>query len=93
MEEGMNRSALRTLFVILGMFVLMTANGAVQNSIVYGLGPSPEHFVLGSISVALSLYGYYLWATLKGRHWAWMFLALAAPITVVPIAILKDRKR
>ena len=89
----MNRSAVRTLLVIFGMFVLMIANSSIQGAIVYGSGLAAEHFVIASISVALSLYGYYLWARLKGRHWAWMFLGLTSPLGTVPIALLRDKGR
>jgi hypothetical protein len=89
----MNRSAVRTILVIFGMFVLMIANALIQNGIAAGSGLASDHFVIVSISLALSLYGYYLWARLKGRHWAWMLLGLASPLGTVPIALLRDRRQ
>jgi len=89
----MNRSAVRTLLVILGMFVFMIANGSIQAGILYGSGLAPEHLVVFSISAALSLYGFYVWARLKGRHWAWMLLGLTSPLGTVPISLLKDKSR
>lgn len=87
----MNRSAMRTLFVIFGMFVLMLENGSIQAYVFGGFGVSLYHFAIGFIGITMSLYGYFLWARLKGRHWVWMFLGLVSPIGTVPIAILKDR--
>ncbi len=44
------------------------------------------------IGVGFSLYGGYLWAKLKGRHWAWMFtMPLLVGLLVLPM--LKDRKQ
>ncbi len=87
----MNRSAMRTLFVVFGMFVLMLENGSVQAHFIGGFRLSPYHFVIGFIGLALFFYGYYLWADLKGRHWAWLFVGLAGPIGVIPIAMLEDK--
>lgn len=89
----MNKSALRTLFVIFGMFVLMLENGSVQARVFGGYPLSAYHFVIGLVGLALFSYGCYLWTRLKGRHWAWTFFGLAGPIGVVPLAILDDKRR
>ena len=89
----MNRSAVRTMLVIFGMFVLMTVYSPIHASLADGSSPETGHLVVASISLVLSLYGYYLWAQLKGRHWAWMLLGLTSPLGTVPIALLSDRSR
>ena len=40
-------------------------------------------FLLLWLGLGLAVYGCYLWAKLKGRHWAWMFFGLLTPIGLI----------
>ena len=43
------------------------------------------------VGISCMLYGCYIWATRKKRHWAFMLWGLIAPIGFIGIAVLKDK--
>jgi apolipoprotein N-acyltransferase len=86
----MGRTA-RTLSVVFGWLIWWFATASANTMINSGLGIVPLHFVLSAIGLGLSLYGCYLWAKLKNRHWAWMFFGILTPIGLLPLALMKDR--
>jgi hypothetical protein len=45
------------------------------------------------VSICMSVYGCYLWAKLKGRHWIWMVFGLLAPAGFLALAILRDKSK
>jgi uncharacterized membrane protein YfcA len=45
------------------------------------------------VSLCMSVYGCYLWARLKGRHWIWMIFGLLAPAGFLMLALLQDRSK
>jgi hypothetical protein len=57
----------------------------------------PEQAVLAYsmllVSICMSVYGCYLWARLKGRHWIWMVFGLLAPAGFLALALLKNRRQ
>jgi len=75
-------SRLRTILLLVG-----TAIGY--------LSLLPESLVLAYsmlvVSICMSVYGCYLWAKLKGRHWIWMIFGLLAPAGFIVLAILKNK--
>jgi len=50
-------------------------------------------YVSGLCGLALVLWGCYMWTRLKGRHWAFMFWGLLAPIGLLGISLLKDKTK
>jgi hypothetical protein len=44
------------------------------------------------IALGISVYGCYLWAIIKGRHWIWMIFGLLAPAGFVILAILQNKR-
>ena len=44
-----------------------------------------------SAGLGLIVWGCYVWARLKGRHWAWMLFGLLAPIGLLALALLHDK--
>jgi len=81
----------RTLSVFFGWLIwwFATASANYCTSLVFGI--SSLHLILSVLGLGLSLYGCYLWAKLKNRHWAWMFLGIITPIGLLPLALMKDR--
>jgi hypothetical protein len=55
--------------------------------------PSSAELAYSMLAVAIctSVYGCYLWAKLKGRHWIWMLFGLLAPAGFFMLATLKDK--
>lgn len=74
---------------------LRTALVIIGTLIGYGtILPAKEWQILVMLTVSLGLcvYGSYLWAKLKGRHWAWMLFGLLAPIGFLALALLKSKE-
>jgi hypothetical protein len=44
-----------------------------------------------AVAICTSVYGSYLWAKLKGRHWIWMAFGLLAPAGFIALAILPNK--
>jgi len=81
----------RTLSVFFGWLIWWFATASANYCTSLGLGIFPLHLILSVLGLGLSLYGCYLWAKLKNRHWAWMFLGIITPIGLLPLALMKDR--
>jgi hypothetical protein len=43
------------------------------------------------VGIGLTLWGCYLWTSLKNRHWLFMLWGLLSPIGLLGIALLKDK--
>ncbi|MGA3093986.1 MAG: hypothetical protein ABSD79_01200 [Dehalococcoidales bacterium] len=73
---------------------LRTALLLVGTAIGY-LSLLPEQLALAysmlMVSICMSVYGCYLWARLKGRHWIWMVFGLLAPAGFLALALLKNK--
>jgi len=70
--------------------------GGLTEQYIGGLAEQPSswhYLILESIVSLFLLYGGYLWAKLKGRHWAWMFTMLIWPLGVLTFEILRNRPR
>lgn len=80
---GMSVRTQRTIFVVLGILLLFFLGG-----LDIGFW---EGLALSAIEVFLLLYGGYLWAKVKGRHWAWMLTMLFWPVGVLTLFLLKDK--
>jgi hypothetical protein len=72
-----------------GMLLILITNELAS----YGKETAIPIIVVQCIGIGLSLIGGYLWAKLKGRHWAWMFTMLAVWVGVLVLPILKDRNQ
>lgn len=75
---------LRTVLLLIG-----TAAGYLS---FLPMPPAAGYSIL-VISLCLSVYGCYLWAKLKGRHWIWAAFGLLAPAGFVVLLLLRDRHR
>ncbi|RJO60668.1 MAG: hypothetical protein C4542_08565 [Dehalococcoidia bacterium] len=77
-------SRLRTILLLVG------------TSIGY-LSLLPEQLALAYsmlvVSTCMSVYGCYLWARLKGRHWIWMVFGLLAPAGFLMLAMLQNKRQ
>jgi len=75
---------------------LRTALLLVGTAIGY-LSLLPEQLALAysmlMVSICMSVYGCYLWARLKGRHWIWMVFGLLAPAGYLVLALLKNKRQ
>ena len=49
-------------------------------------------WALFAVGIILTLYGSYCWAKYKGRHWAYMFWGILAPIGLIALALLKPKE-
>ena len=45
------------------------------------------------VALCMSVYGCYLWARLKGRHWIWMIFGVLAPAGFLMLALLKNKRQ
>jgi hypothetical protein len=43
------------------------------------------------VATCMSVYGSYLWAKLKARHWLWMVFGLLAPAGFLILLFLRDK--
>ena len=43
------------------------------------------------VATCMCVYGCYLWARLKGRHWVWMLFGLLAPAGFIALFLLRDK--
>ena len=77
-------SRIRTVLLIVG-----TAIGYLS------LLPSqlPIAYSMLMVSICMSVYGCYLWARLKDRHWIWMVFGLLAPAGFLALALLKNKRQ
>lgn len=75
----------RTNLILLGIVLLFV--GRIAGSI--GGGFFEGAFWMGGL--VLIFVGCYVWTKLKGRHWAFMFWGLLAPIGLLGTSLLRDR--
>ncbi len=47
--------------------------------------------LLGFLGICLTLWGCYLWTSMKNRHWLFVLWGLLSPIGLLGIALLKDK--
>lgn len=90
---------LRTLCVVLGTLIALLVSPVAE--VAGEMDPAKAWeavgfyyllpFSLVLLGLVLTVYGCYLWARLKGRHWAWMFFGLLTPIGLIPLLVLKRR--
>ena len=77
-------SRIRTILLVVG-----TAIGYLS---ILPSQPAVAYSML-MVSICMSVYGCYLWARLKGRHWIWMAFGLLAPAGFIVLAILKTKRQ
>lgn len=77
------------VFVIVGILLNFYSN--TLNSL--GYISWGTQLLFNGIGAGFLLYGGYLWAKLKGWHWAWMFTMLIFPVGILVLSLLKDRKQ
>jgi hypothetical protein len=53
----------------------------------------PVAYTILTVALCLSVYGCYLWARLKSRHWLWMAFGLLAPAGFLMLALLRDKSK
>jgi uncharacterized membrane protein YfcA len=46
-----------------------------------------------AVALLTSVFGCYLWAKLKNRHWMWMVFGLLAPVGFLMLAFLSDKSQ
>ncbi len=80
----MSRRAQRTFFIIVGI-VLTLLNPAFERLEAFA------YLTIGAIQLFSLLYGGYLWARLKNRHWGWMFTMCFWPLGLIVLILLKDK--
>jgi hypothetical protein len=74
------RTALVIGGTVIGYASLLFTRDAVVNSML-------------AVALLTSVFGCYLWAKLKGRHWLWMIFGLLAPIGFLMLAVLRDKNK
>jgi len=74
------RTALVVIGTILGYLSFLPGNLVIAYSML-------------SVALCMSVYGCYLWARLKGRHWIWMAFGLLAPAGFLILALLRDKSK
>jgi hypothetical protein len=70
---------IRTIMVVAGLAVSYSSLFVPSDLLALSM------FIAG---LGLVLWGCYLWAKLKGRSWAWMFLGLLAPAGLMGLLML-----
>lgn len=83
----MNIQTKRTNFIVAG--ILLTSLASTGKGIASFWPWYP--LVLNSIAILCLLYGGYLWAKIKGRHWIWMFVMFFWPVGLLVFLILKNK--
>jgi len=79
-----NVSRLRTRLLVVGTAIGYLSFMPSQLAIAY---------TMLVVSICMSVYGCYLWAKLKGRHWIWMVFGLLAPAGFLALAILPNKRQ
>jgi hypothetical protein len=74
------RTALVIGGTVIGYMSLLFTQDAVINSML-------------AVALCTSVFGCYLWAKIKGRHWIWMIFGLLAPIGFLMLAVLRDKNK
>lgn len=79
--------------VISTEIVLLLIFGQIvsQNSVRF-LDNLALFYIVLSTGIALSVWGAYIWVAKKNRKWCWCLLGLAAPIGILPLALLKYKE-
>ena len=72
----------RTASIVVGLIV--TYLSYFYASVSYGV-------LILFLGMGLTLWGCYLWTSLKNRHWLFMLWGLLSPIGLLGIAFLKDK--
>ena len=75
----------RTVFVVVGILLAVLFGGLGD---VIGFW---DYLVFVTIDAFFLTYGGYLWAKLKGRHWAWMFTMWVWPLGLLVLWLLADK--
>jgi len=87
----MKTKLLRTLSVLFGWLIWSFAVICIDLFFNIGIFPPLYLYAIGLLGFCLSLYGFYLWAKLKGYSSAYMLMGIITPISI-PIFALMDNK-
>jgi hypothetical protein len=79
---GKDKALVRTASIVAGLIVTYLSYFYVDLS--YGA-------LILLLGIGLTLWGCYLWTSLKNRHWLFMLWGLLSPIGLLGIALLKDK--
>ena len=77
-------SRIRTILLIVGTAIGYLSILPSQPAVAYSMLV---------VSMCMSVYGCYVWARLKGRHWIWMVFGLLAPAGFLALALLKNKRQ
>ena len=77
----------RTLFVIIGIVLLVTLGGQYENMLPL------FYYLLQTMAVVSLLYGGYLWTRIKNIHWGWMFTMLIWPIGLTTLFLIRGNQQ
>jgi hypothetical protein len=77
-----DEAMVRTASIVVGLIV--TYLSYFYASVNYGV-------LILFLGVGLTLWGCYLWTSLKNRHWLFVLWGLLSPIGLIGIALLKDK--
>lgn len=75
----------RTVFLVVGILLALLFGGLQD---IIGLW---NYLIFLAIDTFFLLYGGYLWAKLKGRHWAWSLTMLVWPLGLLVLWLLADK--
>lgn len=77
-----DKALIRTVSILVGLTV--TYLSYFYTNVNYGI-------LLLLLGMGLTLWGCYLWTSLKNRHWLFTLWGLLSPIGLLGIALLKDK--
>ena len=82
-----HQALLRTVSILLGLVVTYVSY--------YYMSDANTNYralpLLGFLGICLTLWGCYLWTSMKNRHWLFVLWGLLSPIGLFGIALLKDK--
>lgn len=89
----MSKRTQRTFFLILGFFLQVMGSVVIPEEGYLFTALDAIGLTLVLVGTFFWFYGFYLWANLKGRHWANMFWGFLTWIGVIVLALMEDRSR
>jgi len=87
----MSKRTQRTVFLILGFFLQIMGSVVIPEEGYVFTALDAVALILLLLGAFFWFYGFYLWAKLKGRHWANMFWGFLTWIGVIVLAFMEDR--
>lgn len=88
----MKTTVKRTLSVLFGWLIWSFSVIVTNFSISVGIEPPLLLYLLWIVGLSLSIYGFYLWAELKGYSKAYMLMGIITPISILIFALMDNKK-